>query len=219
MEQSGEYRIDAEREKVWQALNDPDVLARCLDGCQSMERAGDDHFVARVKARVGPVRATFDADLTLEDVQPPDSYTINASVKGGPAGFARGSAHVVLSDDAAQTLLRYTVQANIGGKLAQVGSRLIDGAARKMADDFFARFREEVQGAGPGQAHGTAGQQPATGAAAGVEPAVEEPQAAAERSRSADHSDAAAGAYESGGKWMIWAGVFAALLVAMILAL
>ena len=148
MEQTGEYRIAASRDEVWTALNDPDVLARCLDGCLSMEKIADDRFDARVKARVGPVRATFDAQLTLEDIEPPRSYTIVASVKGGPAGFARGSAHVNLTDEGAETLLQYMVNASIGGKLAQVGSRLVDGAARKMAEDFFSQFREEVGGEG-----------------------------------------------------------------------
>jgi len=148
VEQTGEYRIAASRDEVWTALNDPVVLARCLDGCLSMEKIADDRFDARVKARVGPVRATFDAQLTLEDIEPPRSYTIVASVKGGPAGFARGSAHVNLTDEGAETLLQYMVNASIGGKLAQVGSRLIDGAARKMAEDFFSQFRDEVGGEG-----------------------------------------------------------------------
>src|SRR5690606_39882302 len=104
-----------------------------------------DRFRARVKAKIGPVSATFDADLALENIQPLQSYTIDGSVKGGAAGFARGAAHVKLTDEGPATLLQYTVDASIGGKLAQVGSRLIDGAARKMAEDFFARFRDVVE--------------------------------------------------------------------------
>ena len=148
MQQTGEYRIAATREKVWLALNDPQVLAQCIEGCQSMTKVADDAFTASVKAKVGPVSATFGADLTLTDLDPPSGYTLNASVKGGAAGFGKGTARVSLAEDGAATLLRYQVDGNVGGKLAQIGSRLIDGAARKMADDFFRKFGELVA---PGQ--------------------------------------------------------------------
>ncbi|HEY5644322.1 MAG TPA: carbon monoxide dehydrogenase subunit G [Pseudomonadales bacterium] len=162
MEQTGEYRIQAGLHEVWAGLNDPDVLARCIDGCQSMEKLSDDRFQTSVKAKVGPVSATFQAVLTLVDVNAPSSYTIHADVKGGAAGFGKGTAAVQLTSDeghAGATLLRYQVKANVGGKLAQIGQRLIDGAARKMADDFFAVFGEEVSGVAP----------EATGAAAPAE--------------------------------------------------
>ena len=149
MDQSGEYRIPAERADVWRALNDPDTLKRCIDGCQSMERRPDGGFAAVVRARVGPVRAVFNATLDLTDLNPPESYTINVAVKGGPAGFARGAAVVTLAPDGNGTMLRYAARANIGGKLAQIGSRLIDGAARKMADDFFKAFHAEMSGRAP----------------------------------------------------------------------
>jgi carbon monoxide dehydrogenase subunit G len=152
VEQIGEYRIRAGLDEVWSGLNDPEVLARCIDGCQSMEKVSDDRFETAVKAKVGPVSATFQAVLELTDVEPPHRYTINANVKGGAAGFGKGTAAVALSNDdeaPGSTLLRYEVKANVGGKLAQVGSRLIDGAARKMADDFFAAFGEEVSGSAP----------------------------------------------------------------------
>jgi uncharacterized protein len=144
MQQSGEYRIDAPVSAVWRALNDPQVLARCIDGCQSMERTADDAFRATVKAKVGPVSALFTADVTLVDVVPPCAYSLQASVKGGPAGFGKGTAKVALAEDAGATLLRYDVAGSVGGKLAQVGQRLIDAATRKMADDFFAAFAEAV---------------------------------------------------------------------------
>ena len=144
MDQSGEYRIPAERAEVWRALNDPDVLGRCINGCRSIEKRADDEYAAVVKARVGPVSAIFNASLHLTDINPPESYTINVAVKGGPAGFARGSAAVSLAPDRKATMLRYTASANIGGKLAQIGSRLIDGAARKMAEDFFKAFLVEM---------------------------------------------------------------------------
>ena len=144
MQQSGEYRIGAAREAVWRALNDPDVLAQCIDGCQSLTRDGDDAFQATVKARIGPLSAVFTGEVKLADIDPPNSYTLQVSAKGGAAGFGRGEAKVSLSDEAGGTLLRYEVEGNVGGKLAQVGQRLIDGAARKMADDFFAKFGELV---------------------------------------------------------------------------
>ena len=144
MQQTGEYRIAAAREKVWAALNDPDVLAQCIEGCQSMTKVAEDAYTTSIKAKVGPVSATFGAELNLSDLDPPSAYTLNASVKGGAAGFGKGSARVTLVDDGGATILRYQVDGNVGGKLAQVGSRLIDGAARKMADDFFRKFGELV---------------------------------------------------------------------------
>jgi carbon monoxide dehydrogenase subunit G len=131
------------------------VLARCIDGCQSMEKLADDRFKATVKAKVGPVSSTFQANLELADVSPPSSYVINADVKGGAAGFGKGSANVSLAEDGEATVLRYDVKASVGGKLAQVGNRLIDATARKMADDFFAQFGEEVSGQAPEAAGAT----------------------------------------------------------------
>lgn len=194
MEQTGEYHIRASREVVWAGLNDPEVLARCIEGCESMTQAADDRFDARVKAKVGPVRATFTAELTLTDAVPPQSYTIQANVKGGPAGFARGSAAVNLSEDGDGTLLAYRVDAQIGGKLAQVGSRLIDGAARKMADDFFSAFRREM--GEPDEA------EPADAAVAG--PAAATAPAGSDR--------------EGSGRWIVWAVAFVALLLALTFA-
>jgi hypothetical protein len=149
MQQSGEYRIGAPRGDVWRALNDPAVLARCIDGCLAMNRITEDAFEATVKAKVGPVSATFKADLKLTDLDPPSAYTLNANVKGGAAGFGKGVARVTLTEDGPATVLRYQVEGNVGGKLAQVGQRLIDGAARKMADDFFGAFGQVVA---PGEA-------------------------------------------------------------------
>ena len=149
MEQTGEFRIAATRLRVWEGLNDPDILARCIDGCLSMERTSDEQFDASVKARFGPVSATFQAQLVLSELQPPSSYTLTANVNGGSAGFGKGSAQVNLEDDNGATLLRYSIKANVGGKLAQVGSRLIDAAARKMADDFFSKFGREISGEQP----------------------------------------------------------------------
>jgi carbon monoxide dehydrogenase subunit G len=158
VQQTGEFRIAAARETVWHSLNDPDVLRACIEGCQTMTKLSDDAFSASVKAKVGPVAATFNADLNLTDVDPPAGYTLHAAVKGGAAGFAKGTARVRLLEDGAATLLRYEVEGNVGGKLAQVGSRLIDAAARKMAEDFFGRFGETVAPGGTEQIAGPSAQ-------------------------------------------------------------
>lgn len=140
MEMHGERRIPASREAVWARLNDPDTLKECIPGCQSVEKMSDTEFTAKVRAKVGPVSANFAGKVTLSDLDPPAGYTISGEGTGGVAGFAKGSAHVTLEEDGAETVLRYGVEAQIGGKLAQIGSRLIDGTAKKMADDFFSRF-------------------------------------------------------------------------------
>lgn len=152
MEQSGEHRILSGPEEVWAALNDPEVLAKCIDGCQSMRRLEDGSFAAAVKAKIGPIRATFKANLQLADLRPPQSYLIHADVNGGAVGFAKGTAKVFLEADGPATLLRYEISARVGGKLAQLGARLVDGAARKMAADFFAAFSLEF--AAPASADG-----------------------------------------------------------------
>ncbi|HEX3406894.1 MAG TPA: carbon monoxide dehydrogenase subunit G [Caulobacteraceae bacterium] len=146
MQQAGEHRIAAPRDKVWAALNDPAVLQRCIEGCEALERTGPDKLAARVRARVGPVSAVFAGDIALTDLDPPNGYTLGVSAKGGAAGFAKGQARVRLAEDGAATLLSYTAEGSVGGKLAQVGQRLIDAAARKTADDFFDAFAREVEG-------------------------------------------------------------------------
>ncbi|MBV8132002.1 MAG: carbon monoxide dehydrogenase subunit G [Alphaproteobacteria bacterium] len=140
MEMTGEFRIPAPRQRVWEGLNDPEVLKQCIPGCQALEKVSDTEFNGRVVASVGPVRATFGGKVRLSDLDPPQSYTISGEGSGGVAGFAKGGAKVNLAEDGAATLLTYAAQAQIGGKLAQVGSRLIDGVARKMANDFFGQF-------------------------------------------------------------------------------
>ncbi len=147
MEMTGEYRIDARREAVWAALNDPEVLKQAIPGCEALAKTSDTEFTAEVTAKVGPVKAKFSGKVTLSDLDPPNGYTISGEGQGGPAGFAKGGARVTLLDDGGGTLLRYTLDATVGGKLAQIGSRLIDGVAKKMADDFFSHFAEIVQAA------------------------------------------------------------------------
>jgi carbon monoxide dehydrogenase subunit G len=144
MEMTGEFRIPAPRQRVWEALNDPEILKQCIPGCQALEKVSDTEFNGRVVASVGPVRATFGGKVTLSDLEPPQSYTISGEGNGGVAGFAKGGAKVNLAEDGAATLLTYSVEAQVGGRLAQIGSRLIDGVARKMANDFFGCFATAV---------------------------------------------------------------------------
>jgi hypothetical protein len=150
MDMTGEYRIPAPRQKVWEALNNPDVLRAAIPGCESIEKLSDTEMTAKVAAKVGPVSARFSGKVTLSDLDPPNGYRISGEGSGGAAGFAKGGATVTLADDGeGGTILGYTVDAQIGGKLAQIGSRLIDGVSRKMADDFFARFTAAVAEANP----------------------------------------------------------------------
>ena len=152
MEMKGEYRIPAPRQRVWEALNNPEVLKHCIPGCQSLDKLSDTEFNGRVIASVGPVRATFGGKVKLSDLDPPQSYTITGEGSGGVAGFAKGGAKVNLAEEGAETLLTYAAQAQVGGKLAQIGSRLIDGVARKMANDFFGSFATEVAAGQPAPA-------------------------------------------------------------------
>ena len=144
MDMTGEYRIEAPRERVWQALNDPEVLKQCIPGCEELTKDGDDGFSAKVKAKVGPVSAKFSGKVTLSDIVPPESYTISGEGQGGAAGFAKGGAKVRLAEDGGATQLSYEVNAQVGGKLAQIGSRLIDGTAKKLAGQFFESFANTV---------------------------------------------------------------------------
>lgn len=144
MEITGEYQIDSSRETVWQALNDPEMLKKCIPGCESLEQVGNNEMQATVLAAIGPVRARFKTRLTLENLNPPESYTLVGESKAGAAGFGRGSAEVLLSENEGGTLLSYTADFKVGGKLAQVGSRLVLGVTRKIADDFFGKFSSEL---------------------------------------------------------------------------
>jgi carbon monoxide dehydrogenase subunit G len=145
MELTGEQLIPAPRETVWQALNDPEVLQASIPGCESLNRTADNAFEAKVKAKVGPVSASFTGAVTLSNIDPPKSYTISGEGKGGVAGFAKGGADVRLEEaEGGQTRLLYDVKAQVGGKLAQIGSRLIEGTAKKLAGEFFERFAQLV---------------------------------------------------------------------------
>ena len=153
MDMTNSITIAAPRKRVWDALNDPATLKRCIAGCESIEATGDNAYKVAMTVAIGPVKAKFKGELMLEDIDAPNAYTIRFSGQGGVAGFGKGSARVTLSDSSSADLstvdggtrLDYTVDAQVGGKIAQVGSRLIDGASKKMADDFFKAFRREVE--------------------------------------------------------------------------
>ncbi|HXP32169.1 MAG TPA: carbon monoxide dehydrogenase subunit G, partial [Stellaceae bacterium] len=160
MDMKGEYRVAARRDKVWAALNDPEILKQSIPGCEEIEMLSATEMTAKVTAKVGPVKARFAGKVTLSDLDPPNGYKISGEGSGGAAGFAKGGATVRLTDEGDATLMSYTVDAHVGGKLAQIGSRLIDATARKMADDFFARFAEVVGGPAPAAAPAAAAPQP-----------------------------------------------------------
>jgi hypothetical protein len=156
MELTSSRTVPASVEKTWAALNDPETLKACIPGCESIERVSDTEFRVAMTARVGPVSAKFSGRIILSDIVPPSSYKIGFEGQGGAAGFARGEAKVALTPEGSGTRIEYNVNAQVGGKLAQIGSRLVDGAAAKIADDFFACFVERLGG----------------GAAAAAEPVV-----------------------------------------------
>jgi hypothetical protein len=147
MELTSSRTVPASVEKTWAALNDPDTLKACIPGCESVERVSDTAFRVAMTARVGPVSAKFNGRIVLSDIVAPTSYKMSFEGQGGAAGFARGEARVALTPDGSGTRIEYSVNAQVGGKLAQIGSRLVDGAAAKVADDFFACFVERLGGA------------------------------------------------------------------------
>ncbi|MEM8552851.1 MAG: carbon monoxide dehydrogenase subunit G [Pseudomonadota bacterium] len=170
MELKGEHTIPASRETVWAALHDPEILKDCVKGCKSLEMVSDDQLVAKVEAKVGPVKATFDANVSITDSVEPERYTLTGEGKGGVAGFAKGSADVALADVEGGTLLTYHAKANVGGKLAQLGSRLVDSTAKKYAADFFANLSAKLGGGDAADAMDT-GTAPAVASGA-VEPSA-----------------------------------------------
>jgi carbon monoxide dehydrogenase subunit G len=146
MEMKGEQLVQSSQQATWDALNNPEVLKACVPGCESITPAGDNAYEVLMVAKVGPVSAKFKGKLTLSDIVPPRSYSISFEGQGGAAGFAKGGAKVNLISDGNQTKLVYDVKANVGGKLAQIGSRLVDAAAKKVADDFFRNFNGRMSG-------------------------------------------------------------------------
>jgi uncharacterized protein len=144
MTMTGEYQLPAPQQTVWEKLNDPAVLKACIPGCESLDKTSDGGFAAVATIKIGPVKAKFKGAVTLSDLDPPNGYKISGQGEGGVAGFAKGGATVKLAPKDGGTLLSYAVEAQIGGKLAQLGQRLINGAAKKIADDFFANFAKAV---------------------------------------------------------------------------
>ncbi len=148
MDMTGEYRIPASKQAVWDALNDPDVLKASIPGCDTVEKLSDTELKAKVTLKIGPVKAKFSGDVKLSDMDPPNGYTISGKGSGGVAGFGSGSATVTMTEDGGETVLSYSANASVGGKLAQVGQRLIDSTAKKLAEEFFANFVEHLAATG-----------------------------------------------------------------------
>jgi uncharacterized protein len=209
MDMTGEYRIPAPRDAVWAALNDPEVLKQVIPGCEELNKLSDTELTAKVAARVGPVSARFTGKVTLSDINPPESYTISGEGQGGVAGFAKGGATVNLEDAGGNaTILKYTAKAQVGGKLAQIGSRLIDSTARKMADEFFAKFADVV-------ATKYAATQPAP-AAQPAQPGTATPPPAPDAAPAAVASPTAGSAASSARKGLspaVWGGALVAVVV------
>jgi hypothetical protein len=151
MEMTGEQLIPASQTDTWKALNDPDFLKECVPGCESIDRVAENEYAVAMTSRIGPVSAKFKGKLLISDLKPPHSYAIAFEGQGGVAGFAKGSAQVALAPEGEATRLTYSAKANVGGKLAQIGSRLVDAAANKVANDFFTAFNEKMSAM-----HGTA---------------------------------------------------------------
>jgi len=156
MDMTGEYRIPAPRQAVWDALNDPEVLKASIPGCDAVEKVSDTELKAKVTLKIGPVKAKFAGDVTLSDMDPPNGYTISGKGKGGAAGFGSGSATVSMIEENGETVLSYSAKASVGGKIAQVGQRLIDSTSKKLADEFFANFVEHLAATGVSSAASSA---------------------------------------------------------------
>jgi hypothetical protein len=176
MKLSEERRIEASRDKVWAGLNDPEILRQSIPGCESLEKVSDTEFNAQVSAKVGPVKAKFKGNVKLSDLNPPESYRISGEGKGGAAGFAKGGATIHLAEDGDATIMTYEVDADVGGKLAQIGGRLLEGTSKKLAGEFFDNFEAALKGDG-GEAspepEAQVTEEPATEPASDAKPAPE----------------------------------------------
>lgn len=217
MELTGEHRIPAPRQVVWEALHDPQILRECITGCQSLDMADDGTMKAKVTAKVGPVKATFDADVEIVNENAPVSYTLQGEGKGGVAGFAKGKADVSLAEDGTDTILTYSAEAKIGGKLAQLGSRLVDSTAKKYAADFFTCLSEKV-GSGSGAEAGVdvaSSETTADPVVPGTAPAPEATPAADPIAPTAapEVAQVEAAAAQGQGSTFLWAAVVVAAVV------
>jgi carbon monoxide dehydrogenase subunit G len=216
MDMKGEYRISAPRQKVWDALNDPEILKQCIAGCEELSKDSDTEFTARVHSRIGPVSAKFTGKVQLSEIDAPNGYRISGEGQGGVAGFAKGGATVKLTDDGNDTVLVYEANATVGGKLAQIGSRLIDATARKMADEFFGKFADAVGGPAedPAAADAPAGES----AAQETPPAAPETSAAEPQATPSAPTGSAAPAPASGGlSPAVWVGGLVAVAVIVLI--
>ncbi len=212
MDMTGEYRIGTTRQVVWDALNDPETLKQCIPGCEEINKLSDSELTAKVTAKVGPVKARFAGNVTLSDLNPPESYTISGEGKGGAAGFAKGGAKVHLAEDGDATVLSYEVHVSVGGKLAQLGARLISGTAKKMADDFFNRFSQAVhaQVDGPSEEAEVVAAEPAAPEPAAAEAPADVPAAPPEQ-------PAAPPPARAGLSPVVWIGGVVVLVLVLIL--
>ncbi len=208
MEMTGTQTLPVSQQIAWDALNDPEVLKASITGCDLLDRTSDTEFVAGVTAAIGPVKAKFKAKLTLSDVDPPNAYTIKFDGQGGAAGFGKGEAGVKLTAEGNSTRLDYTAKANVGGKLAQIGSRLVDAASKKMADDFFTKFNAELARRNP-EAVAAAAPAPAAAAAPAHAPHADPGHPAAKAGAAAYAGDAGMGTL---------VGIFIAICVLISLA-
>jgi len=181
MDFSGRYLIPASPAIVWAALNDAEILKSCIPGCEKMTKTDDTHFDAVATLKIGPVKATFKGSVALENLDPPHRATLKGEGQGGVAGFAKGEAEIVLTPEGDGTVLTYTAKANIGGKLAQIGQRLIDGAAKQIADDFFGRFAGAIAAASAVGSAGPAGEVVLDSGMPSIEPPMTDGLAAAEK--------------------------------------
>jgi len=211
MEMQGEARIPARQQVVWETLNDPAALQASIKGCEELVVEGENQYAAKVRAKVGPVSARFAGKVELVDIDPPNGYRIQGEGTGGAAGFAKGGATVTLEADGADaTILKYNVNANVGGKLAQIGARLIDGAAKKMADDFFKAFSEIAA------ERAQASPPPPEPAASRAPPPAPEP---AETSDAAARPEPTDAGKPGGVPNLVWVGLACVAVVILVVAL
>ena len=222
MKMNGEFRVPTDRKTVWQALNDPEVLKECLPGCQEIEKTSDTEMTATLTLKVGPVKATFAGGVTLSDIDPPNGYTLSGQGQGGAAGFASGGAKVRLVEEGAETVVQYEVDAKVGGKLAQIGSRLIDSTAKKLSKQFFDSLAEKLGGGEEAEAEAAAEPEAAApvqpAAPAEPEPAAAPADAPAEDAPAADAGPSLAPAAQRMGlPTAAWAAAVVVVAVVLIL--
>ena len=224
MKMNGEFRVPTDRETVWRALNDPEVLKDCLPGCQEIEKTSDTEMTATLVIKVGPVKATFAGGVTLSDLDPPNGYTLSGQGQGGPAGFASGEARVRLVEDGGETVVHYECDAKVGGKLAQIGSRLIDSTSKKLARQFFDSFAEKLGGGEDAETAEAAAPDPADAAPAQPDPpadpaapSADADDALAAEAPSAEPPPLAPAASRMGLPTAVWAGAVVVVAVVLIL--